>query len=360
MRKAHVVSAGLMVAVLGCGDDPTTPPPPAEFDLEVAIEFPELDRDDFPRQLAFEGDGTLWVTTFQGGIIRITDGERTRFEADVAVGGTRPNDLFIDAADRVWVTAGEHLAVYQDGTWTPQTPPSRMGLDPLATQVAVNGAGDVLLGVGTATAGGLLLRRGGDWQVFTVDGSALPSPITHAIEVGPDGNFWVGSAAYQGHGGVSRVAGGQLTSVATTADGLLYDWIDDLTVTDGVIYLAYKVMLYDEMGPDGGLQAISPQGDLLGTWLPHETELVSSRVIALAYTGEGELWFTTGLDHHRGACGTCFSGVSVIDAHGRAVVRSALNADLVENEYFPDIAVSPDGQVYVIATGPDQILRVVR
>ena len=61
-----------------------------------------------------------------------------------------------------------------------------------------------------------------------------------------------------------------------------------------------------------------------------------------------------------GECGTCFTGVGVIDASGRAVVRSALNADLVENEYFPDIAVSPDGHVYVIATEQDEILRVVR
>lgn len=357
--RRGVLAGTAVVVATGCGD-PTTTDPTVLFQLEAERSFPELTGDDFLTQLAFTDDGVLWATTFRGSLFRIAADGTTRFEAEAVIGAGGLHDLFIDGANRVWATAGESVAVFEGGAWTSQTPPDRMGLDPRATQVAVNGAGDVLVAMGTADAGGLLLRRDGTWQALTPDNSDLPSPIVREIAVGPDDDFWVASATLAGAGGLSRVSGGAVVAVHTIADGLLYDWIDDVGATGDGIFLGYRVMLHDVAGPDGGLQKITATGEVLGTWHPHETGLTSSRVESLVHTSAGELWFTMGLDHHPVDCPTCYSGVGVLDAAGRLSVRSTLNSDLAPNEYLPDIAEGPGGNIYIVAADRNQVLKVVR
>lgn len=360
MNLVRPLLAGLTVAfVIGC-DDPTKVGADTPFFLEEAYSFTDLAAGDFVTQFGFDGDGVLWVTTFEGTIFRIDEGETRSFDAASSIGMGRLHDLFIDGSNRAWVTAGESVAVFESGTWIPKGPAVRMGLDPVASQVAVNSADEVLVAMGSADAGGLLLFRDGTWRAITPESSDLPSPLVLEIEVAEDGSFWVASGQYQGRGGLTRIAEGSVSNVLTTGDGLLYNWIDDLAIGDREIYVGYAVPLYDLPGvPDGGLQVLSIEGEVVASWYPFESGLTSNRVRSLTYSSDGELWFATGLDEDQVGCESCFSGVGMVDAGGAFRVLSSLNSDLVPNAYLPHIGEGPNGQIYVVNADRNQILRVV-
>ena len=360
---AHRTLLTLLAALLlsgGC-DDGTEPGPGAPFSLETAYTFTALAADDFVTDFAFAPDGTLWVTTFEGAIIRSADGEESTFHAEAIAGtGATARDLFMDGQGRPWIAAGGVVAVYHAGEWRVEGPPDPMGLAPKAQAVAVNAAGDVLVGMGDVDAGGLLLRRGGSWEALTPAASSLESPLTEAIAVGPDGSFWVAHGIWQGRGGLARIADGAVAARYTTDDGLLYNHIDALAIGDGRIWLGYGGWMFDEAGPDGGIQAVPLDGGAPATWLPHETGRVSSRVRTLVPTSAGELWFATAIDTHATACPGCFAGVGFIDADGAVRVVSYLDADLAPNEFLTRIREGPDGEIYVARAWRKEVARVVR
>ncbi len=364
------VSAALLLS-LAC-DDTTDTGSPAPFTLETAYTFSGagLADDDFIIGFDFAPDGTLWAITFQGVILRSADGAVTAFDVeDFAGTGARTRDLFIDGQGRPWVTWVADLspagvaAVYDAGEWHVEGPDDLMGVAPKGWAVAVNPAGDVLLGVGDAEVGGVFLRPAGStaWQLLTPENSALVSRLTNEIGVGPDGSFWVAAGqGYGGGGGLTRILDGAIVATYDVDDGLLYNEVADLAFGDGRVWLGFEAFLFDEMGPDGGLQAMPLEGGPIETWYPHTTDTVSSRVRALTWTSAGELWFVTGLDDFPGACTECFCGVGRLDPDGELHAISYRGTDLAPNEYLTEVQEGPDGEVYVARAERREIARVVR
>lgn len=362
MRATPGTAVVLAMAVFAGCDDPAGNDPPGTIELEEAFSFPELPPEDFLTHFAFDDGGVLWVATFGGTILRVSGDETTSSDVATVLGEEgRPNDLFVDALGRAWVTAGQSLAVFEDGAWTDMTPPSLMGLHPRIAEVAVNEAGEILLGAGAHPEGGLLLFRDGSWQLFTPDDSPLPSPITLEIAVGNDGDFWVGSGEFdRRRGGLTHVEDGQITAVFTRDDGLLYNYVDDIAIRGSDVYLAYDVMLVDGIGPDGGLQRLSPESGAITTWLPASTGLTSSRVRSVTTTSAGYVWFVTSLDGDPFECTYCASGIGVIDPSGEMSVLSTFNSDLAPNEFLPQIGTDPDERVHVLMAERRTIVRARR
>ena len=359
--KALVAGMGSAALVLGC-QGPTEPPEAATFVLEEAYSFPWLPSSDFITQFGFDTEGVLWVATFEGAIIRVSeDGEVTSFGVTSVAGGDPLHDLFIDTSNRVWVAAGASVAAFDGGAWSIVGPPDSRGLSAGVSQVAANASGEVLLAMGDAEAGGLMLRHGGSWRTLTPGNSSLPSPLVLSIEVASNGGFWVGSAQFQGRGGLSLVSGTEIVTVMDTGDGLLYNWIDDLAPVGTRVYAGFAVPIFDSPGvAEGGIQELSVADGVIDSWFPFSSGLASNRVLALTYSSSGELWFTTSIDADNAGCDACFSGVGVLTSSGRLEVLSTLNGDVAPNEFLPDIAEGPAGVIYVARAERHQIMRVVR
>lgn len=342
----------------GCGES-TAPRNEGPLRVETAYDFPGLGTN-FIMNFDMAPDGTLWVTSFEGTIFRVRQGQTTRFEGAIILGGAPVNDLFIDGAGRPWVTAGSALAFYDGNTWVRQELPDFMGMAPKVQQVALNPAGDVLLTVGDVDAGGLLLRRNGVWQVITPFNSPLQSPIAREIAVAPDGSFWVGAAMFQGRGGLTRISNGVVTGILTETNGLLYNWIDDIAFSNDRAWIAYEAPIYDVPGfADGGLQSMPLNGGQISTLFPAEAGLGSNRVRSVVVASSGEVWFTTGLDEDS-SCQTCVSSVGVLGTDGAFTVISHINSSIAPNEFMPQIRQGPDGEIYVLRASQNDIIRVSR
>ena len=180
-----------ILAAGGCGDGAGIDDPGPGFTLEEAHALSQIDDNDFLTRFAFDGEGVLWAASFEGTILRIAPDGTEVFDAASSIGPGHLNDLFVDVRDRVWVTAGTSVAVFEDGDWVQQGPPDLMGLAPRIGHVAANDAGEVLLAVGNVDAGGLLLLRDGVWELFTEENSDLQSGVVREIEVAEHGNFWI-------------------------------------------------------------------------------------------------------------------------------------------------------------------------
>ena len=356
--KLKLALPAVIGILAGCGES-TTPGNGGPLRAETAYSFPGLGTN-FVTSFDFTADGTLWATSFEGAIFRVRQGQTTRFEGAIILGGAPIDDLFIDAAGRPWVTAGSALAFHDGNAWVRQDPPGFTGLSPKVHQVALNAVGDVIVSVGDVLAGGLLLRRNGAWQAITPSNSNLQSPIVREIEVGPDGSFWIGGAMFQGRGGLARITNGVVTAVVTENNGLLYNWIDDIAFSNDRIWLGFAAPLYDVPGfADGGLQSIPLGGGAPSTKFPAETGLGSNRVASVVVAENGEVWFTTGLDEDSG-CKTCLSSVGVLGTDGEFTVISSINSIIAPNEFMPQIRQGPDGGIYVLRASQNDIIRVSR
>ncbi len=345
----------LATAALTACDSPTEPGVTVFADGE-GYGFPQLDEGDFIVQFAFQPDETLWVRTLGGALIRVVDGTST-YHAESMLGGDKATDLFRAPDGRLWIAFEDGYGVLDGTHWTWWNAPAEKLPGTAIRQIAVNGAGEVLMAAGHADAGGLLFLRGGVWSSLTPDNSALPSSVTHEIEPDGNGDFWVAQpTVVDHHGGLSRISAGQVTDVLSKDSGLLYDWADALEVVGNRLYIGFEVFPInrttpDGAFPDGGLQILSTSDGDLQSRFPFETGITSNRIVSMVYAG-GFLWFTTGLDEARPGCETCFSGIGRLAPDGTFEVRSALTTDDLEpNEFLPWIDTSPSGGVYVIVDG---------
>lgn len=318
-------------------------------------EFPQLDDGDYVVQFAFQPDWVLWVATLKGTLIRVAGGVTT-YHAESELGGGKATDLFRAADGRLWISFEEAYGVLDGTDWARWDAPALKNPGTAIREIAVNGSGEVLLGAGHADAGGLLLLQEGTWRALTPDDSPLPTSITNEIEVGADGDFWVGHGTVAGRGGLSRISGGEVAQVLTTDSGLLYNWIGALEAAGDRLYIGYEAFGVDVTTaqgafPDGGLQILSMSDGSLDARFPFETGVTSNRVRSMV-SFDGYLWFTTGLDEAQPGCETCFSGLGHLTPDGTLTAQSTLTgADLAPNAFLPWIDTGPDGAIYVIVDG---------
>jgi ligand-binding sensor domain-containing protein len=351
-------AVGIASAPMAC--DGVTGPTLSEFELVEAFRLDQLEPDDFILTMAASSNGHLWIGTFQGLVLEVWEGGVLDHSEAATSGSSTPiYDIFVGPGDRIWASDGEGYAVLERGDWSWNPTPSYASFPTLVRSVAVNPAGEVLLGVGNANGGGLLLFSDDSWSPITPANSRLPSSIVADIDVGPDGDFWVGTLGFQGRGGVARISRGQVVlSLDGPGDGLLYPSVDRIQVGDDGAWLGYGIGFIDQLGvPDGGLQLLSEPTEVLSSHFPFETGLTSNRIVAMHLAVDGTLWFTTGLDEDLAGCERCLAGIGRLGPAGDFTALSALNYDLPPNGFFPAITEAPDGRIFV--AHDRRVLRIV-
>jgi hypothetical protein len=357
MSRSLLIAASLGFLLVACGS-PTAPggSTPIQRTDGTRHFAPVLAEGDFITHAEFTSDGTLWVGTFRGVLIREIDGRATPFALGPPENGLL-QDLFVDSHDRVWVSTKVGFGEFRDGVWDESRTAGGASLVPPVSEIAVNPAGDLLLAAGNASGGGLWLRRDGEWASYTPSTSPLPTPITHDIVVGPDGAFWIASGAVAGAGGVSRIGAGSLEAVlAGPESGLLYSAPESLAITASRLVMGFEVFHYDDAGPDGGMQVLRFSDGSLETYFPDRTDYLSSRVRSVTVSPDGDTWFTTSLDEAIPTCVACFSGVGRLDPSGNITVLDREAYGIAPNEFLPHIFQDPDGRVHFVT--PDRIVRV--
>lgn len=345
LNRRWVASAAGILILVSCGS-PFGPDGSSGGDVRDFTSF--LRSNDFLIDAAFSSDGTLWALTFLGDLLQELNGTITRhnlpFEAT-----ERGLDVFVDSADRVWLASTAAFGEVRGGEWDRQTTAGGTDIVPPVRAIAVNSDGDLLLGAGNSSEGGLWLRRGDQWTSFTPDNSALKATGTSEIVVGPDGAFWIASMGVGGRGGVGRVRDGRFESILSgQASGLLYPTPERLAVTETRLVIGFEVMFLDDAGPDGGLQTFDLATGVIDSIFPATTGVVSSRVRAIAVDAHGAIWFTTSLDEAQPTCPNCFSGVARLEPSGQMTAVSRDLYGLAPNEFLPMILRDPIGQIHVV------------
>lgn len=358
LRRARAAAVVVPLVFLSGCDSGGVGPEPATFEVVEALRLSELAADDFVVEIEFTGDGSLWVGSFAGRVLQVTPGGVVDHTGALPLfGSDRIRDVFVDSADRVWVVAADGYAVFGGGAWADSLLPSRGGIPVGLSQIAVNDAGEILLGTIRADEGGVFTFSDGRWRELTPGNSDLPGFGIQTIEVGPGGEFWVGATGVGG-GGLARIAGGRVTLALGGESGLLYPWIDALAVDEGEVWIGYEVPVWDRLGfPDGGLQRLRPGTGQLFDHFPYSAGLSSNRVRAVTLGRDGELWFTTSLDEDQAGCEVCLSSVGRLVPGGGFTILSAFNSGLQPNAFFPDIAMAPEGSIWV--ANERSLLRVI-
>lgn len=352
----------LLVPMAACNDSPTSPDGPGEsFTFELALTVTGLATDDFILRFDWDPQGTFWAATFNGFLIRVQNGEQTVWDtSDWDRWNGRILDMFMDSQGRPWVSSEFGYAWFEGGGWSHR---EDFGGEPITlpvTALAVAPNGDLLFGSGQPGSGGLVMRRSGEWIKIEPGNSNYPSTMTLDIDVGSNNEFWVSPSPTGGSGGLVRVVSGEVTEVYNRNSGLLFNWIDAVSVGSQGVWLGYRVPGFDQPGvAEGGVQRLRPESDGLVTFDPYNTDVVSNRVPAVDEARDGTLWFTVAPDQDLLGCDTCKPGIGYIDTNGRVTAISSLNSNLAEDGFFPWIADDHQGTVH-FAYNQSQIMRVIR
>ena len=242
------------------------------------------------RALTADPKGALWIGTDGGGVVRVADGQFTRFGEAEGVPHQVIHALTIDRAGRLWIGTGRGgLAVFDGGKFTPIKDPALGSF----TIRSIEEARDGTLWLGTG-GGGVKLYASG--HVTQWSGNALlPSQVVWPLQHARDGSVWIGTYAglvrwtaggdgEQGEPG--QPAGGRVETY-TTGRGLPSNIISSLMEDrDGNLWV----------GTSGGLVRMkSGRTDVL----TERDGLASDWVLALHEDREGTVWVGTqggGLD----------------------------------------------------------------
>ena len=331
-----------------CGDDDTEAVP-QKIHLTEAYNLEVMEESNFIVDFQFAKDETLWIGTFDGGLFHIIGNEIKIFNvANSPLPDNHINDLFIDHLDRLWIATNNGFAMYNEGNWEVYTSSNAPFAVKHVSEIAVNKKKEILVGHGDVIDGGLLFRtENGNWKSYTTDNSKLPCNVINEIELTSEGNFWVSTAQFQGKGGVVKFENEVITDVLSVENSdLLYNFIDNIEVTNDNIWIGYWVAIYNQSGfPDGGIQQIDLQSNNPVSYFPNETELVSNRITAMKLHSDNSLWFATSIDDP--ACKNCFAGIGVLLENQNVLAISALNANLESNAFFTKLNEDNLGNMYV-------------
>jgi ligand-binding sensor domain-containing protein len=312
------------------------------------VEIHKLESDenlDFITTFQFADDETIWVGTFNRGIYHISGNGIINFNTtNSSLPNNRINDLFIDNLNKLWIATNNGLAMYQNNQWEVYNSENTPLLSPNVNQVVVNNRNEILIGGGNVIDGGLFFRtQGGQWKKYSEENSLLPYNVILDIELSNDQNFWIGTGK-----GIAKFENQRITNVLNIEkSGLLYNWVDNLEISNDQLWIGFAVDIYDESGPDGGIQRIDLQNQDITSYLPYEkTGLVSNRVRSLKIHSDNSIWFTTMIDHHRFACEGCFAGIGMLSQNNEFLAISTLNSEIEPNAFIPKLSEDNNGNMY--------------
>ncbi len=164
-----------------------------------------------------DSDGTLWIGTGGGGLVRYRDGVFTAFTHEDGLSDDRVGAVLRDRSGRLWIgTEGGGLARFVDGRF--ETVGKEAGLSgDYVFSIAEDSAGTIWVG----TDAGLNRLDASGIRVYTRRDGLASDRVT-ALAAGRGGVLWVG-----GVGGVTRLRGGEFVRYGSK-DGLtseLVNWL---------------------------------------------------------------------------------------------------------------------------------------
>jgi len=223
-------------------------------------------------QALFEDhEGSLWVGTEGGGLVRLKDGRFTAFTTQDGLADNIVDAIHEDREGNLWIGTLGGLSRFRDERFTNFT--TRDGL-PKATVLAICEGRDGSLWIGTED-GGLSRLRDGQFSTYTTK-DGLANNLVRAVLEDREGNIWVGTGA-----GLSRLKDGRFTTFTAKNDGLINDSI--LTV-----YEDREGSLW--VGTRGGLLRYKD-----GQFSSHTVKdgLSEPSVASIYEDREGDLWIGT-------------------------------------------------------------------
>lgn len=248
-------------------------------------------------------DGSVWVATHRA-LLRFRGTSRDEFrtedlEAELGAycGSFRP--LAFDPDGTLWLSLWcsgpdewANLATFDGTRWRLLRPADQRAPDyALRPHLMAFGPGGV---VWLATYFGLVRREGETWTLFNPENSPLPHQQVSALHVEPSGAVWVGT--YGGH--LARFDGTTWQVVRYSgagANGLLTAGMPHSLATDpgGLLYFTYH--------HNGRVRRGSPEG-FEAAPCPREGQ-VPGYSEGVAFDREGVLWIAHDSDHAPGVAG---------------------------------------------------------
>jgi ligand-binding sensor domain-containing protein len=256
----------------------------------VPIPLPGVNLRTFkPHTMLEDSKGTLWLGSYNAGVIRLDHGVSTHFSMKE---GMRTNDvrqIYEDEDGYIWFATGSGMTRWDGQSIRNYYLPEGLSYPStrcVAPNAGPNPGGGFLIG----TDGGLNLVQHG--QFVTVPAfAALRQEKIWAILADPDGTLWLGTRG----GGLIRMRNGRITRY-TNREGLLsnaiFQILDD---GKGKLWLSspagVSAVLRKELdAPDGspGTLHVVPYGTNDGMLT---SEMSGSMQPAGARSASGELWF---------------------------------------------------------------------
>jgi ligand-binding sensor domain-containing protein/signal transduction histidine kinase len=226
------------------------------------------------RAILADRDGTLWLGTNEGGLLRLRgDGPPTRHSKPQGFSDTAAWALHEDQEGSLWVgTADAGLSRFRDASFTPIGAPEGLSGDVVTTLHA-----DMEDTVWAGTRGGGLNRvRGGQIASFSVK-EGLSGDVVTGLGTGPGGTLWVGT----NDDGLNRLHEGRITILRSLHDLTRVGVFALLTGRDGGLWVGTR---------GNGLGHLS--GSTLTTYRQADG-LLNPFVWDLVEDGAGTLWIAT-------------------------------------------------------------------
>ena len=227
--------------------------------------------DEIVSAIAEDREGTLWVGTFHGGVARFRSNRFDFLTTAQGLSNDEVRAVFIDAGGAVWIgTRGGGLNRFFQGQFTRWTTANGLSNDQVTAI-----CGDGSDGVWVATRNGINHLRGGKIVSYEKK-DGLSSDAVVSLRLDREHNLWVGTV----DGGLQRWREGKFSTLSTK-NGLVNDTVLSLSEDSAGNLWA---------GTSGGLHRLRE-----GPFVPWGTPegLTSDEIRPVFEDREGDLWIGT-------------------------------------------------------------------
>ncbi|MEM6455544.1 MAG: two-component regulator propeller domain-containing protein [Acidobacteriota bacterium] len=313
-------------------------------------------------------DGTLWIGTDGGGLVRYQDGRFTRYAVDDGLPHMRVLSLAAAQDGGLWIgTYGGGVAHWRNGTFTVYG--REAGLPDLSVWALHET--DEGLWIGTQSGGVSLLQNGRVARVLD-ERSGLPSPTVYSILTTADDRLWVGTlrgiavfdAARTHRRTFTRDDGlGRSATFTLTIDRTGQLWagtygggvsrlrengrFETFNAADGLSDTIVRSLYQDALGP----MWIGTGRGLNRLAFSALTQHLNTTSSAFVQDGRGRRWVST------------FNGLFELDANDRTARHLTRDDGLVDNRIWHavrdrsgDLWIGTNRGAQRITSGPDRTL----
>ena len=176
------------------------------YDRKTTVEFTNNDM----RALYVSKDGSLWIGTFLGDLVRLKDGKFTSYSSGKELGGNGISAIYEDDRRNLWIgTRGGGLFQFSGGKFTAFTTKDGLANDSVSS-ITGDREGNIWIG----TDGGLSRKRDGRFSNYTT-ATGLSGDKVLCVYEDRDGVLWIGT----GGAGLNRFQNNKFTKYSV-ADGL--------------------------------------------------------------------------------------------------------------------------------------------